>query len=201
MKKLFFALIALTVSLITNAQENKQKEVGLAFRNFDEFGFTFKTGSSNSLWRFNTLLISGYHEEENADSRLTTIENIGFGFKMGKEFRKSITENLDFRYGADLSFRYTKSKNETDDKSIDNHYRIHERTTYEPGINIVLGFNYNINENFIVGGELLPSFSYKTGKSKEKNYYSNYDEIESDISGFSYGLSNSSVLLTLAYKF
>lgn len=197
-------LTAFFISLFLIAQETtKQKEVGLVFNNLDNFGLTYKTGSDNSLWRFNTLFISGSNLDETADSLVMQFSNMGFRVSFGREYRKEIAEKLELRFGADISFRYTQSKSEYNYKSVNNYDRLYERITYQPGINLVLGLNYVFNGSFVIGAEVLPSFSYTTGTSVQKNYYSSTgsNEIKSDISGFNYGLSTSSVLLSLAYRF
>ena len=185
------------------AQETvKQKEIGLVFSNLDNFGLTFKTGTDKSLWRFNTLFISGNNMDNTSDSIVNKQSNIGFSVKIGKEYRKKIVDNLELRFGADLSFSYSQSKYDYNDKTINDYDRKNERTTYQPGINLVFGLNYKFNDKFILGAELLPSFNYITGTFVEKNYSnSNNEDLKSDISGFSYGLSNTSVLLSLSYRF
>jgi len=201
MKKLLLIFITLTMSAMVIAQEkSKQKEVGLVFSSLDNFGLTYKTGSEKSLWRFNTLFISGSSFKETADSLDYEQSNKGFGLKFGKEYRKVIIEKFEFRYGADISFSYNQSKNIVDDKSISDRDRTIEQTIYSPGINLVIGFNYVFKEHLVVGAELLPNFSYSTGKSKETGYTYNND-VERNISGFSYGLSNTSALLSLSYRF
>ena len=201
MKKLVLIFITLAMSIMMVAQEKtKQKEVGLVFNNLDNFGLTYKTGTNKSLWRFNALFISGYDLDETADSLVNKQSNMGFGIKFGKEYRKVIVTNFEFRYGVDLSFTYNHTSREYDNPTAGYNNQSYERTTYEPGINLVLGFNYVINDYFVIGAELLPHFTYSTGTSKEIRSY--YDmEIESDISGFSYGISNTSALLSLSYRF
>jgi hypothetical protein len=203
MRKSLLVLLGFSMSFFLIAQEPvKQKEIGLVFSNLDNFGLTFKTGTNKSLWRFNTLFINGNNREATADSLLSKMSSMGFGVKIGKEYRKGIVDNLEFRFGADVSFAYYQSKLEADDKTVNDYDRFNEQTVYMPGVNLVFGFNYNISDNFVLGAELLPSFSYTTGSSIEKYYYDNNGgEVKSDISGFNYGLSNSSVLLSLAYRF
>ena len=203
MKKSLMILLCLSMSYILMAQETvKQKEIGLVFSNLDNFGLTFKSGTDKSLWRFNTLFISGNNMDNTADSLVNKQSNIGFGVKIGKEYRKDLVNNLELRFGADLSFSYNQSKSDYNDKTIDDNDIKTERTTYQPGINLVFGLNYVFNDNFALGAELLPSFSYITGTSVRKSYYNNNgEELKSDISGFSYGLSNTSVLLSLSYIF
>ena len=187
--------------LFLMAQEtNKQKEIGLVFNNLDNFGLTFKIGSDKSLWRFNTLFVNGNNMDQTQDSSVSKNNNMEFGFKLGKEYRKPIVKNLELRYGADLSFKYSYSKSDYNDKTVDNDDRLNKRITYEPGINLVLGLNYVVNDHFVIGAELLPNFSYVTGTSK--NYYNNNgNETKTDISGFLYDLSNSWVKLSLSYRF
>jgi len=185
------------------AQETvKQKEIGLAFSNLNNFGLTFKTGTDKSLWRFNTLFISGNNTETTSDSLVDKLSSDGFGIKIGKEYRKVLVDNLELRFGADLSFSYNQTKNNYEDKTINNYDWKMERTTYQPGINLVFGLNYVFNDNLVLGAEILPYFSYITGTEISNRYYNSSDvERKSDISGFSYGLSNSSALLSLAYRF
>jgi hypothetical protein len=204
MRKSLTIILCLFVSYSLIAQEPtvKQKEVGLVFSNFDSFGLTFKTGSEKSLWRFNTLLISGANMDNASDSVSDNQSNMGFSIEIGKEYRKHIIDNLEMRLGADLSFRYSQSKYDYEDKTVDGYDRLVERTTYHPGINLVFGFNYVIKDNIVLGAELLPSFNYTTGTSVEKtDWKNNSEEVKTDISGFNYGLRNTYARLSVSYRF
>lgn len=203
MRKSLLILLCLFVSYFLMAQETvKQKEIGLVFNNLDNFGLTYKTGTNKSLWRFNTLFLSGNNSDLTQDSSMNKHNSLGFGIKLGKEYRKEIADNFELRYGADFSFNYSQSKNDYDDKTVSDYDRLSEQTTYRPGVNLVFGLNYIFNDYFVLGAEILPAFSYNTGKSIEKRPSINDgNEVKSDISGFNYGLSNTSVLLTLAYRF
>ncbi|MGA2822881.1 MAG: hypothetical protein ABSE72_05080 [Bacteroidales bacterium] len=203
MKKSLLLLTTLILPFFITAQgQSKQEELGVVFGSLNNFGLTFKVGTEKGLWRFTTLYLSGNDQKAVADS--LTSENIstGFGLKFGREYRTTIIGNLEFRYGADLSFTYNHSKNETDDKFVEEYSSLQESTTYSPGINLVLGFNYVFLNKFVVGFEAMPYFNYITGTSKQKNFYSNYVKtVKSKISGFTYGLSNTSVLVSLVYRF
>lgn len=203
MKKSMMILMIITMSIFATAQEKtKQKELGLTFRNLDSFGLSYKTGSEKALWRFNTLLLSGNKSEEKSDNVSNDQSSAGVSVSFGREYRKSILDDLEFRYGADVSFSYTKSKTDYSDQNYPDYARKIERTSYHPGINVVLGLNYVINQKIVVGVEVLPSFSYNTGESVETNYYETGDEeVKSDLSGYSYGLSNTSALISIAYRF
>jgi len=202
MRKSLLILLGLSMSYTLMAQEPvKQKEIGLVFSNLDNFGLTYKTGTEKSLWRFNALFINGSNMENSADSLVDTRSSMGFGVRIGKEYRKKLADKLALRYGADVSFSYNQSKQEYDYKTVNGTDRKNERTTYQPGINLVFGLNYAFSDHFVLGVELLPGFSYTTGTSVDKNYYGSYDkELKSDISGFNYGLSNTSAVLSLSYR-
>ena len=202
MKKSTLFLMILATSIFVKAEEkNKQKEVGLAFSSLNDFGLTFKIGTNKSLWRFNTLLISGRNFDEKSDSLKSKQRNIGLTVLFGREYRFNIIEKLEFRIGADVAFRYQKSKYDYDDKSVTDYDRFSERITYEPGINLVLGLNYIVKEKLVIGAEILPHFRYITGKSEDRSYYGNDYEVKTDISGFTYGLSNNSAQVSLSYRF
>ncbi|HEY3403741.1 MAG TPA: hypothetical protein VGK59_10165 [Ohtaekwangia sp.] len=198
MKKLLLLLVLPLVSSLYAQEISKRKEVGLTFRSLDYFGITFRTGNNHALWRFNSIVLSGNSEKQSADSVESENSGSGFEFSIGREFRKGITEKLTLRYGADVSFGYSKSRNKTDDKSVVDDDYLSERYTYGPGVNLVIGLNYAISKDFTVGAEMLPSFQYRTGKATTDSYY--YPNVERDISAFSYGLYNS-VTLSLVYQF
>lgn len=147
------------------------------------------------------MFVSGDKMDSDAGSYVNEQSDFGFDVKVGKEYRKSIVDNLEMRFGADLAFKYSHSQTAYNDKTANDFDSLNERTTYQPGVNLVFGFNYLLGENLLVGAELLPSFIYITGESiLESEDASGVEEIKSDISGFNYGLSNTSVLLSIAYK-
>jgi hypothetical protein len=188
------------MSFLVGAQEKvKQEEVGLVFSSLNAFGLTFKTGTNKSLWRFQTLIISGINKKETNENLVWKQSNNGFGLAIGKEFRNIIIENLEFRYGVDLAFNYSKNTDDRDYEpgvSVD---RMTETTSYQPGIKFILGLNYVFNDKFVIGVELLPAIYYISEKEKEK--VGNSDEVITDVSGFDYRIANNFALLTLAFRF
>jgi hypothetical protein len=201
MKKITLLILTLSISLYTLAQENpKQKEVGLVMSSFNSFGLTYRFGNIKSLWRLNTLLIYGNEFNEEADSLETTTNNSGLGFAIGKEFRNSITDNLEIRYGFDVSFDYSTYKRTRDDKTTGNIDYETKNRTYSPGVNLVFGLNYIINEQFVIGAELLPGVSYSTGTRESYNWVTEENDI-TNISQINYGISNTSARLTFLYRF
>jgi len=185
------------------AQETpKQKEIGLVFSDLNNFGVTYRIGTNKSLWRFNTLFASG-HEQEIENEGEHYIETSGskrYGIKIGKEFRQIINDKFMLRYGADLSFDYSHYKSERDYYFISDD-RLDEQTTFSRGVNLVFGFNYALSDHILIGAEILPYFSYKNSTSTK--YPQGEYKVKSNIStsGFDYGMSSSSALLSIVYKF
>ena len=208
-KEILFLLFCLSLPFLASAQEGtkplepfKQKEIGVVFRNFDNFGLTYRTGTEKSLWRFNTLFIRGGSNEYLNDAFETITNSMGFRLGVGKEWRKEIVENFELRYGADLAFNYSHLNTERDDPSANNsYYSYNERTSYGPRVRFVFGFNYVIQDKLVLGAEVLPGVSYYTGQRVQESSNPDVNAFKSDISGFSYGLSNSSVLLSALYRF
>lgn len=194
-------MLLLIMSAKTYAQETyKTKEVGIVFSSFDYFGITYRTGTNKSLWRFQSLYLNNYSKNELSDS--LDYKNNGFGFNLGigKEFRKKLSDRFEFRYGVDISLRYSQSDYTYDDKTIRN--RDHNRSTkaYLPGLRLVLGLNYSINEKVLIGAELLPGITYSFGHSTRFDHGSDIT-YEFDITGIGYGFDNNSARLSIMYRF
>lgn len=201
MKKIMLGMIVLIMSANTYAQEtNKTKEVGIVFRNFDYFGITYRTGSNKSVWRFQSLYLTNSKTTELSDSLDRKLSGSGFTLSIGKEFRKKLSENLMFRYGADISFGYFKSSNIYEDKTILDRDWNNSSKLFSPGLHFVVGINYLVSKNLIIGAELLPGIKYEFGQRTEYEAYLNYTR-DFDVSRYSYGFNNNSVRLTIMYRF
>ena len=181
-------------------EKTKQKEVGLSFSNLDEFGITYKVGTQKAMWRFNTLLLTGGKNTLKYPEQAKVINNnFGFDLMVGREYRTSIDDNFEFRCGFDIVYGYSSVKRE-DKTSLDTQdWMTTKNSTSKYGFNFVLGFNYTINHKLVLGAEVLPGINFQDGEVKKSYNYGN--EETTDISGSRYGLKNSSVLLTLAYRF
>jgi len=202
MKKLWMLLLCIVAPFLVKSQETgKLREIGLLFSNLDNFGLTFRTGNQNFPWRFNTLYFNGGMSDETGDSLSTGRSSYGASIRAGKEFRTTLSGNLALRLGADLSFAFNRSKTEYDDQSVMNYDRMSRETTYSPGFNLVFGVNYAIGRNLVVGAEVLPGVVYSAGTRVQKNYGGTWQEVTTDLSGFTFGLSNTSAMVSLVYRF
>ena len=204
MKSTLLIATVVFMSLFTIAQEEektKQQELGLTFSGLNNFGLTYRIGKPNAMWRINTALISGSNsiEKKPEDSITNTRSSSGFNISLGKEFRKSIGESAELRFGTDFKVRYSKSITLTDDTSVSDFDWERESGQFGSGINLVFGFNYLINDNLILGGEILPYFEYT--KTRTSNLITNSTPDVDNSSGYRYGLSNNSAMLSLVYRF
>jgi hypothetical protein len=201
MKSLLVTVVALQLCFSTSAQEvAKKKEVGIVFSNFDNFGATFRVGNDRSLWRFSTVLLSGGNGENTNSGNPNSVNNssnFGTRISFGKEFRNSISEKFYLRYGADVFTGLQTTKSETKNSVTA------ERTTvtskdFNVGFNVVIGGGYAFGEKFLLGVELLPYVQYRESSTKYTS--TNAEPSTTDSSGFYYGLSSTSVVLSLVYR-
>lgn len=200
MKNFTLSVLLLFATLnISFAQEKKKRqEVGINFTSLNNFGITYKTGTAKNLWRFNILALNFNNNKGeiiNQQQFIGEHYSVGAGISVGKEFRKIITKNLEFRYGFDVAFNYGWYKNINKDN---NNYFENERTTYSPSLVGVIGANYIFSENLAFGVELLPNFNYTTGNNRIVN---GNVENKGDISAFGFNLNSNIARLSLSYRF
>lgn len=220
MKKLLSTAFVAFLPLIAMAQtqelpkvtSGKLKEIGLATNGLfnDSYGLVYRTGTQKALWRFNSIFASGVENNRNANISNPFLEKQSYhslGFGVGREYRKPIAKNFELRYGVDINFSYhTKNNLSTSNYNIDN--ISNDKFTskgrgYRTGLNFVVGTNYLLGEQIAVGIELNPSIGIGRGKETLKFTNSNGDvrQVKQNISSFYYGISGSSVLFSIVYKF
>lgn len=198
MKKTFLMLLTIAFAISMSAQDStKQKEIGLAFNNLDNFGITYKFGNSKAVWRLSTMLINGQKSNWIYGNQVQEQNSIGFELAFGREYRKLIAQKLEFRYGGDIHIKYSKGSTESIDKFNSINDFTSETVRSDQGVNVVLGFNYLITDNLLIGAELLPYFGYESIKSTST---SGAVKTKNNLSGFHYNFSKN-VLLNLSYRF
>lgn len=199
MKKVVLIVALVSVPFMMKAQDKvRVNEVGLSFSGLNNFGLTYRVGNEKSLWRFNVLDIGAGKHTEKEDSLEMYSNEVGMAIQIGREYRKALKHNLEFRYGMDLSFGYSYNVTDYNDLSVANEDMHRTRQQYSPGINLVLGLNYCITENIVLGAEITPYFNwtmYKYSSDPESEYDSN-----TYYSSTNYGMSNTSVQLSLIYR-
>jgi hypothetical protein len=200
MKKTSLILLTFLVTLAASAQDTKQKEAGIVLSNLNYFGLTYRTGTAQSMWRFNVVNVNLGKDKADPGNSNNNVEQSNFGFtaRAGKEKRNKVSDNFEFRYGADVSLMYNYSKTEITNSTPVPNNTTNKATNFTPGINAVIGFNFVIKEKFIVGAEILPGIFYKTGKNVSESTGSQKTEVNT--SGF--GLTfNNGAALSFMYRF
>lgn len=203
MQKGIIVAVIVILSATAFAQENEKvrvKEVGLTFYNFDGFGITYRVGKENALWRFNTGFGNGIQEYAGDNVR----SNFSIGTNVGREWRKEVTSKLDFRYGVDLQYSFATNSNENSNLT---NVSENKNVLHFGGINVVLGFNYEISKSVFIGAELLPFFGINYSESESYSEFAdqfgivNITQSESSTYSNRFGIQNNSALLSVAYRF
>lgn len=192
MKKLTFLLVLTFICTTLFSQEfSKRKEVGLTFSNLDHFGLTYRVGTDKALWRYNLAVMNLGFRNEDKNGVKENRFNFSLSLGIGREFRKSISPELDFRYGGDLSLSYAYSKEKNTNPSLE---RSQTFNGFSTSAGLVLGFNYKLSDQLIFGAELLPRLDY--------NWRNDKGDLSTNIKSdeLRFVLSNSA-LLSLIYSF
>jgi hypothetical protein len=202
MAKSIFLLAMFVLAWNCGISQDRIKEIGLTLEGFDDFGINYKVGKPDALWRFNSVFISGGRSESSFTSDSEEIQkSFGIGVGIGREFRKPVVENLQFRYGVDITFNYYTSESEQI-RDYDPYYnKTVNRNQYRPGLSLILGVNYIIKEKFIIGAEILPGVYYSTAEDATDYHNSNEADTHLDSSSFGFQGSLSTAVVTLAYRF
>lgn len=212
MKTLLIALCFLLFCSSIFAQEEitekRVKEAGVIFTNLNNFGLTYRIGNAKNVWRFNTAFISGGQSDifGSINGSGNYNRSLGFGLQAGREFRNRINDNFELRSGTDLMFQYDRFENKYDPSPFTSEERKVIRNNYSIGVSFVLGINYIIKKQLVIGAEIQPFISYNELKNKEENTYfngTNYvtEEFSNNINTINFGINNQSAILSIAYRY
>ena len=200
----YFLILCLSVTSIAqeyDEPEPNQREAGLNFIGLlTAYGATFKFGTTTNMWRVNSLFgtHSAVNSSQNDNAFLDQENRTNIQFSFGHEFRKAIEENLEFRYGADISFGVESSK-ETLKPNDDGFSGVNNRNKMEVGLNAVVGLNYVFNGKLVLGGELLPGVRYFTENIRNVPLENQVNEGTN--TGFNIDVRHQTFRLSLAYRF
>ena len=173
-------------------------QVGINFSSLKSFGLHYKTGNEKTMLRLSLIsmnlgIVSEWGRPE--DSLDYKTQNFGAGFRLGFEKRVPIAARFDFIWGieAGCNFNYNKQKAESQNSNF-------ERTAWQltPLVDLIAGVQYTIADHLVIGAEITPGIQYSFGKVKSSPK-TLADETTS--SSFSFGFSNNSASLSLAYRF
>ena len=196
MKKVILITIGIALSIVSHGQQSpKQKEVGIGISTWGTFGAFYRVGSPKSLWRFTVLNRYGNLSQFSAPDIQTKYSGFNVTVQAGKEFRKSITDKFDFRFGGDVMFHYSYFTRAVDDMTMTDNDSYSKARYIGPGVNGVVGFNYKI-KRILIGAEALPCFLYTKGRTITQE-----NGIETITNFSKFGHSFTGGLLSLAYRF
>lgn len=197
MKKIKISLFFILASLVLTAQETpKQQELGLVFRNLNSFGITYRVGTPDALWRINSTLFSGGHSQSEIDSMQYRQDRLGLDLSVGREYRRPLSDKINFRIGADVLLGYEFNRQRRDGNSLNPDFEAFIGEA-QIGLSLITGINYQLNEDFILGLELNgPTLSYTL--ERYDRAFGSDEELEWT-STINYGFSNYGVLFSLVY--
>jgi len=173
-----FVLMFLIVGNKNVFGQSQTHELGLRFTGLGDFDFIYKKGKNeNEFTRYRLGATNiGFQKTTNNKNF-----NFSFGFAIGSEKRKNISERLHFIHGFEPTLSFTISVN-------DDNYNMNIR----PGIGYVLGFQYDISEKFYVNIESIPTLS-GSFLIDIAGFNDNYD--------INAGFNSNASALSLVYKF
>jgi hypothetical protein len=177
---------------------------------YDTYDFTLKYGSGTSLMRISSLRVSSimynrdYYYYNGIDTTLSNdmVTDLSFGFAIGREHRKDLSDNIELFYGLDLTFSYSKDHRDSEAYDDSSYYYLDKVISVTPGVRAVLGLNYIVKDHFVIGVEFHPGISYSRVTDRyirqtdtriyyDRSYIYNYFRVN----------LNSTVLFTFAYRF
>ncbi|GLR15619.1 hypothetical protein [Portibacter lacus] len=177
MKKPLFLFIAITISITTLSAQNTNTEIGLRLSNFQSFGAIYKKEMRNGDY-FRLRGATGIFQLGLVN------DNSSFQFRsdlaIGVEIRKKISDKLVFYRGFEpfLNLAYRSSTGPTANVGV--------------GIGYVLGLSYDINQQFYVSIETIPSL----GLSIQASEFEALDNVY--VEG---GINASNVALSIIHRF
>lgn len=188
---LLLALVLGGVYAQDSTYQFKDTELGVRMANFNDFGFIYKKGKSSekylrvraSALSFNYIGSSG---------------QIGLQTAIGKEKRSLIGERLQFIKGPELGLALSFFSEGTFAYSTPNGFFSggtdievsggESNLFFAPSIGYVLGFQYEINDKFLLSLETIPSLQFIL-----------FSGMESPI--INLGFNTQAVAITVVYKF
>jgi hypothetical protein len=211
-KSLLITLILVSTLLLFAEDKDKITEIGLTTTRplYNSYNLTMKFGNERSVFRISSLSLSEYTRGEN-DIRIIGNDTLSVGdydlsaslaFAIGKETRKEIDKNFEFRYGVDFTFAYSSRIGDTDYDTTYTSYG--KRNTWSPGLQLVLGFNYVLKDRIVFGVEFLPKLYYSYSRYDYERIYA--DPTEEDYyhteNSYYWNLKISTLaLFSISYRF
>lgn len=204
MKKIILAFAILITSQTTNGQSetSRLQEIGLGFNNFNAYSLIYRSGTETALWRFSAGNLVLRNAENSNDSLMNYAREFDISLSAGREYRNRISEKMEFRYGFDLGLGFSSDRFLNQSPAYNGYEYFRREQRYSIGASAVIGLNYRLSDDFILGAELLPTLNYAFGQRGERNGFpQSSSEGTTDISEWSFIARNGFARLSLMYQF
>ncbi|MGV6860673.1 MAG: hypothetical protein ACWA41_02825 [Putridiphycobacter sp.] len=181
MKKLILTQVILLLTfgtLYAQDNQNPNREIGIRLTSLTDFGFIYKKQKApNTFSRMRVANMRvGFKNIEGAPNPF----NLSMGFSYGREKRKSINEKFSFIGGWEVA-GYFSSAFQNPNSNL----------KLTPSIGMVLGFQYKLNESFLINLETIPSLSSR--------FESNNNDI--NLTSVNLGFNSNALALGFLYWF
>lgn len=184
MKKISTLLILVFCFANLLFSQNVVREVGLYTTDLNNFGFRFKAGTEDLLFRFTVASLNLSNAEYEFNNQNTKDEDeFGIELACGIEAPVPLTDRFDFFYGGEIAFRHTDEDLVDEDSSSELKF-----TSY--GAGMVLGFSYHLSSRVRLSAEIVPDINFV-----------NIKQGDTKISGWKFEANSRSAGLTLSYRF
>lgn len=202
--KAILIIIILCISMSLMAQETPRlKEAGVVFRNLDNFGLTYRTGTEKALWRFEALTANLSNENREGDRTSLKNNQFSLSVRAGREYRRSLSQRFALRSGFDLGLGLNYSLRENDQRmNSGTIYDRSESTEYTGLSSLILGANLQLGKSWTLGAEIRPTLSFTRGSEEtQRNYNDEPTEEETrQISRLAFGSNLTSIVFSAVYR-
>jgi len=201
--KIFLTCFFILTCYYIQAQ-NKTKELYLGFTNFSlanaQIKYKFQIGKK-VFFKTGLINITGYSNIINytgTNNYPTSRSGHSEGIELGLEWRKTISKNVSFFHGINMSYTYSDDANTIKNPQFNSAEQTDHITSQYCNIPYTIGLLWSITPNILLAIEVNPSISYSNTK-----YKYGYDPFGRNRSTDSYNLNlnNRIGLLSVAYRF
>lgn len=175
MRLFYILLFSLFFSCSASAQQ--AKEIGLRATNFDQFSLLYKRETkSQKFLRLRFIFANLQYASLNGNP----LGSASFGFAIGLEKRRPLSDRLDLLTGPEPFFNFNLVAGTDADIS-----------SFGLGLGYVIGFQYALSDQFHIGIEAIPSVSAQ------------FTSFENEVNNLTVqaGVSNTGIALTGVYRF
>jgi len=182
-KTFIFTIAFLCIGQINSNAQDVNREIGISFSNFTDFGALYKKQVSENKW-LRLRVISTNLSLNNTS--LSNNSQFSFGLNIGKEKRKPVGDQLQFLHGINfgLGGTYTKLENSVVEENV-------ERISPFISIRYQLALQTQLSDQFFVVLQTFPGISFRPNFSSERD-----TEWNANI-----GFNSSAASLALLYRF